>query len=128
MSGLFRVRSVISGGTGASQLSTMYFTDNGTLTAQNAATAVRTFWDSVKTLMVNTYTVQVETSVESIDIATGQPTALTPVTAALVTGTGGTSPNPYANQLLCQWRTGVFVGGQGTHLHPWHRRSHQHCR
>lgn len=112
MSNIWRVRTAITGGSGASQLSTHFFDQAAGLTAQGAADAVHAFWDAIKGKIVNTYSFQVEHVVEDIDYTTGKPTGLTPVTAALVTGTVNNFPNPWATQALVSWRTGLFSGGR----------------
>lgn len=112
VSNLWQVKTQITGGSGAAQLSTMFFDQPAGATAQDAANAVRAFWDGVKTKVSNLYSFQVELAVEDIDIATGKPVGLTAVTAAVVTGTIATGVNPWQTQGLIQWRSGVFLGGR----------------
>lgn len=112
MSNIWRVRTIINGGSGASQLATHYFDQAAGGTAQAAANAVRSFWDSLKNNLHSSYTFQVDQAVEDIDVATGQPTGLTAVTAAVVTGADSSDPLPWATQGLAEWRTGVYLGGR----------------
>lgn len=112
MSNIWQVRTAITGGSGAAQVSTMFFDQAAGLTAQGAADAVHAFWDTLKTKIVNSYTFDVEPVVEDIDTATGSPTGLTAVTVASVSGTLVGDPNPWATQGLVSWRTGVFLGGR----------------
>lgn len=112
MPSVFRVRTAISGGSGAAQVSTQYFLDNGTLTAQNAAVAVRTFWNSLAPNIVDTYHFAVEPAVESIDIGTGQPTQVTGTTTSPVTGGTNTDALPWQTQALIQLRTGTYTAGR----------------
>lgn len=112
MSNIWQVRTAITGGSGAAQVSTMFFDQAAGLTAQGAADAVHAFWDTLKTKIVNSYTFDVEPVVEDIDTATGSPTGLTAVTVASVSGTLVGDPNPWATQGLVSWRTGVFLAGR----------------
>lgn len=89
MSTGFRVRTAITGTNGGPQLGTHYFQTGGTNTAQAAADAVSAFWTPLATLVISGYTFQVEPTVETIDLATGQPTASTPVTSSAITGSAG---------------------------------------
>lgn len=109
---LYRVRTTIAGQSGAGQLATHYFDASGGGTAQDAATAVRTFWDTLKAMISPSYTFQVDNAVELIDSTTGQPTGLVSTTNTLVTGTGGGNQIPPASQGLIQWRTGFFQHGR----------------
>lgn len=111
MSDLYRVRTAILGIAGGPEVATHFFQASAG-TAQDAATAVRTFWDSLKTCVGNGYTFQVENAVELIDQATGQPTGLASTTNTVVTGTGGNNYVPSATQGVIQWRTGLFLGGR----------------
>lgn len=102
----------MAGGSGSSQLSTMYFEEAGALTAQDAANAVHTFWDSIKAFIYSGYTLQVEPEVVSIHVEDGKPTAVTAVSVAQVTGTGGSDPLPWSSQGLVRWSTGEFINGR----------------
>lgn len=109
---LYRVRTSILGNAGGPEVATHFFDASGGGTAQDAATAVRTFWDSLKAQIGSSYNFQVENAVETIDSTTGQPVALTTTTNTVVTGTGGSTYLPAANQGVVQWRTGFFLGGR----------------
>ena len=112
MAQLYRVRTQLVGGSGASQVSTMYFATSDGLLAQDAATAVRTFWDNLKGRIANDYTVQVENEVITIDVATGEPYSSSAVTSSPVVGLQEAEPLPWATQGLVQWATGAFIGGR----------------
>lgn len=109
---MYRVRTNISGGITGPGLSTFYFNDTSPATAQHAADAVHTFWDSIKNRVVNTVTFQVDPTVYTIDVTTGHPTLVTPVTAAPVVGQSTADPLPYSLQGLIEMHTGFFPGGR----------------
>ena len=119
MAGLFRVRTALTGGSGGPQLSTMYFEDTGTFNAQNAADAVHAWWNSVKSVMSSSYSIQVEPLVVSIDPATGQPTSSHGVTTVSVNGTNGTAPLPWSTHAVAQWHTGLYVTGRELRGHTF---------
>ena len=112
MSNLWRVRTALAGGTGADQVSTMFFDQAAGGTAQHAADAVHTFWSSLSSTIITGYTMNVDTIVEDIDIATGKPVAVTSVTAAPITASGASGAMPWATQGLVEWRTGLFLSGR----------------
>lgn len=109
---MWRVRTDITGGPGGAELATHYFDVVGGLTAADANAAVGAFWHTVRDLVHNAYTFSTESEVASVDIATGQVTGLTPVTAIVWAGTVSGQPLPPASQGLIRWRTGTFVGGR----------------
>jgi len=112
MPSVFRVKTAISGGSGSAQLGTMFFEDDGVLTAQHAADAVHDFWDDLSAAISNTYTFAVEGAVDTIDLATGKATGTTAVSVASVPGGGSSPPLPWATQGLIEWRTGFYAGGR----------------
>lgn len=109
---MWRVRTNITGGPGGPELTTMFFDVVGGLTAADANAAVGAFWDTVQDLVHNAYTMATESEVASVDIATGEITGLTPVTAITKPGTVSGQPLPPATQGLLRWRTGTFVAGR----------------
>lgn len=119
MPSVFRVRTALEGGSGGPQVSTMFFSDNGTLTAQHAADAVHTWWNAVKIVMAGSYTIFVEPLVTSIDVTTGQPTAGHTVTSTSFAGTSGADPLPWATQAVAQWHSGVYSGGREIRGHTF---------
>lgn len=108
----WRVRTALSGGSGGAGLSTMYFDATGGLTAQNAATAVRTFWATIANRISNNYTMTVEPLVYEINASTGQPVGVTGTTTTPVSGTDSADEEPWATQGLIFWNTGNFIGGR----------------
>lgn len=108
----FRVRTAIAGGSGGPQLSTMFFSNAGALTAQNAASAVRAFWNDCKGEISSAYVMTVEPEVYVLDTATGQPLSVVSTTTTAVAGTDGGDPLPWATQALIEWPTGIFLGGR----------------
>jgi len=111
MASLYRVRTAITGGPGGAELSTMFF-DASTGTAQNAADAVRAFWNDCKNFILPAYTFAVESAVYTIDSTTGLATAATGTSTASVTGADASDALPPATQGLVRWGTGVFVSGR----------------
>lgn len=109
---IFRVRTNLVGGSGSSQVSTLYFSTTLGATAQDAADAVTQFWTDIKGKINTGYTMKVETEVYTIDLATGEPTSVEGVTSSLVTGTEATNPLPWATQGLIRWTTGTFLNGR----------------
>lgn len=109
---MYRVRTAITGGPGGAELNTMYFDNSLTLTAQDAADAVRAFWDSIKGVIKAGYTMQVESNVVHVADFTGVPTGISTVTTAPVGGTNGLEALPGATQGLLRLHTGVYYGGR----------------
>lgn len=111
MSNLFRVRTAITGGPGGSELSTMFF-DGSAGTPQDAADAVRAFWNDIKGYIFSNYHMKVEDLVYTIDATTGLATAATATSTLVVDGGSGDQPLPPATQGLVRWHTGAFTGGR----------------
>lgn len=109
---MYRVRTLLIGGNGGQQVTTMYFNPIGGLTAADAAAAVGVFWSNCKAVISNGYTMTVDSEVASIDIATGEVTGVESVTGASHTGTVSGDLLPGATQGLLRWRTGIFIGGK----------------
>lgn len=112
MSDLYRVRTQLAGGSGASQVSTMFFSSAGSETAQDAATAVRTFWSGLADYISSAYTASVESDVFLIDQVTGEPTGIESVTVTPVACTQSSDALPWATQGLVRWTTGTFINGR----------------
>lgn len=108
---MYRVRTVFTGTPGAPYLSTMYFAESGG-TAQQAATAVGTFWGAVDSNLTNSINWATEADVALVNAATGAVTAA--VATVPVTGTGALADAqlPRASQGLVRWLTGIYVGGR----------------
>lgn len=112
VSDIYRVRTDLAGGSGASQLSTMFFSSAAGETAAAAATAVSKFWLDLAPAISNLYTMTVEHDVFTIDQVTGQPTGIESTSPAARAGTDAGSALPWATQGLISWTTGTFVGGR----------------
>lgn len=108
---MFRVRTVFSGTPGAPYLSTMYFSEAGG-TAQQAATAVETYWGAVDGQMSNSLNWATEPDVAIVNAANGQVTAATATTPVFGTGSLADAQLPRASQGLVRWLTGIYVGGR----------------
>lgn len=109
---MYRIRTAITGGPGGSELSTMYFNSALTFTAQDAANAVRTFWNAIKGEISSVYTFQVETAVTEVADFTGEPIGVSTVTEAAVVGSNVAEQLPPATQALIRLHTGVYYGGR----------------
>lgn len=109
---LYRVRTDFAGGSGAAQVSTMFFSKAGGETAQDAASAVRALWQALHDVIYTGYTIKVEDQVFLIDQVSGEPTGIESVSTTAVTTTGASDPLPWATQGLMRWTTGTFIGGR----------------
>lgn len=110
---MYRVTTLIGGNyvTGGG-IQEFYFASSGTLTAQNAASAARTFWAAFTTALASGTTFAVQPEVETVSAVNGDVTAVSAVTATIVTCSGtGSIGNP-ASQGLIRWRTGFFSDGR----------------
>lgn len=112
MTSLFRVRTAITGGSGGDQVSTMYFEDSGSLTAQDAATAVYNFWHGNVGAISDQLHFQVEPTVYNIHVETGEATGIESVTTASVAGNASGDPLPWSTQWVMRWNTGTFIAGR----------------
>lgn len=108
---MYRVRTVFSGMQGSPWLNTLFFNEAGG-TAQQAVTAVGTFWGAVDALIDSEVDWTTEPDVTLIDAVSGSPTGI--VTTTPVTGTGSAVGDavPAATQALVRWRTGAFPAGR----------------
>ena len=108
---MYRVRTIFTGPAGSPWLATHWFSEGGG-TAQQAATAARTFWDGIKAHMSTSVTAQVDPVVALIASPTGALTGFEAVTSAPVVGTGATDLAPRSTQGLVQLRTGIIANGR----------------
>lgn len=108
---MYRVRFTFDGVQGSPYLATHYFSE-ALGSAQQAATAAGTFWNSLEPVMASALNWSLERDVSHVNAATGQTTAVTQVNANSGVGSAGAGPLPFANQGLIRWRTGVFAGGR----------------
>ena len=90
---------------------TFYFDAAGGSSAA-AAAAVHTFLNDIRSRVDDFGSMQIETDVANIDVATGQITSLDAVTQDVVTGADGGEHLPGATQGLLQLRSGVYVSGR----------------
>ena len=112
MATLYRVGVDWSGtGVQGGGRSTHYF-DAAAGTAQQAATAVATFWGAVDAFICSTARWDIDQEVSLIDSLTNTITDSDFVSAAGATGTDGSAMLPPATQGLIQWRTVIFVSGR----------------
>ena len=112
MPSMFRVKTSLVGGPGGDQLTTMFFRDDGVLTAQHAADAVRLFWNQVQPDISSAYTAHILSEVDRVDVATGQPTdAVNTTTLPVVMGDAG-DPLPWQTQGLVEYTTGIYLAGR----------------
>ena len=108
---MYRIRTQILNGQGGPWLSTMFF-DEAAGTAQQAATAVGTFWGAIDNFLPSGLAWDVENEVVFVDEASGNPTGLVGVTGPTGTGTIGSEILPTATQVLIRWRTGTYLAGR----------------
>lgn len=106
----YRVIAEWAGPTGAPFYTTLHFRDSGG-TAQQAATAARTFLVAFQNYIHSGTGVTVLPEVFTIDLLTGEPTAVTNTTTTAFGGAASGDPLPRGTQLNIRWRTGTFVGG-----------------
>lgn len=107
------IRTDLTGLSGGPYLSTMHFAGSTLANAQDAADAVRTFWNAVRGEFSPAQTAQVQSDVTVLDDITGEPTGLHQVTApAAVVGLAAGEALPYGVQELVRWRTGSYIAGR----------------
>lgn len=111
MASILRVRTVFSGVSGTPWYSNLYF-DATTETGTSVTVATAAFWTTLKVVISNLITMNVEADVAVIDDVTGDITDLTTGTAASILGTASDEALPRATQGLIRARTGTYVGGR----------------
>lgn len=109
---MYRVRTAITGGPGGAELNTMFFNSALTFTAQQAADAVRQFWQACRPVVSSLYTFQVEPQVTEVADFTGHPIGVHSVTTTQVVGAATGDTLPPANQGLVHLLTGVYYNGR----------------
>lgn len=116
MADMLRARAVLSGWIGGPGLFTAYFGGPGAPTApqaQEAASRVRAFWDSLKANVPATVLINVDPTVATLDPATGTLTGFFGVNPGA--GVSGTSPAnfaPIATAANLRYITNVVVNGR----------------
>lgn len=109
---MYRVRITITGAQGTPWVATHFLDDQGGNTAADAVLAVGALWDNLMQLATDNVSYTSGGVVETVDETTGQPTGLTAVTPETGIGQLSNDPLPWATQMVCQWRTGIFVSGR----------------
>lgn len=107
---VYRVVAEWAGPSGAPYFTTLHFRDSGG-TAQQAATAARTFLVAFQNYISSSCGVTVLPEVFTIDLLTGEPTAVTSTTTTAFGGAAAGDPLPRGTQLNLRFRTGTFVNG-----------------
>jgi len=115
MTVILRVRTVLTGWTGAPGLSTIYWrpgTGGGTTAdATDCVARVRAAWAAISPSLPNAVSAAVQSQVDAIEDSDGQLTgsfSATPV--AVTTGSGGINMAPTAAMFLVRLRTALIVG------------------
>lgn len=106
------VRTQFGSATGTPWLSTMAFGGSSADDAQDAAEAVRAFWDSLKNYISDTVSCNDTGLVDVVNEATGEKTGEWTVDVPAVLCNDSAQALPWATQGLISWRTGVFYSGR----------------
>jgi hypothetical protein len=112
MADLWRVKTTITGDHGAPWYSQQYFATSIGLDTQSAVDAVGAFWDSLKSYIHISNSVNVSGEVDVVDIDTGSLTGVVAVDDVNVTTTKNTTPLPDGIQACGSYGTGVYVSGR----------------
>jgi len=108
-----RVRTIITGVAGTPWYLNHYFLgDDDAGSAAAAVTQVGAFWAALDGLMDNALTITVQADVPTINVGTGEMTALNVDTPVVHGGDSAGDPLPFATQGGIQWNTDTFVGGR----------------
>lgn len=108
-----RIRSILTGVAGTPWYLNHYFLGDDDATSASAAIAqVDAFWQGLDGLMDNAITIAVQGDVPTINVGTGEMTAVNSVTGTTQTGDSAGLPLPYATQGGVQWNTDTFIGGR----------------
>lgn len=108
MATMNRARVAWTNFSGAPGLSTFYL---GSSTVD--MTALRTFFDSIKSLLPNSVTIQVPSSGDQLNDTTGTITGVwTGPAQTSVTGNGGVIGYAGGSGAVVEWLTGLIVGGR----------------
>lgn len=91
----------------------MFFDPEGAFgSAQGAIDAVDDFWNAMLATMAAAISYSVLPEVTTIDVSTGEATAVETGTGQTRTGYAAGDVLPPATQGLIRWTTGVFIGGR----------------
>jgi hypothetical protein len=108
-----RIRSILTGVAGTPWYLNHYFLGDDNASSASAAIAqVAAFWDALDGLMDNAITIAVQGDVPTIDVGSGEMTAVNSVAGDTEAGDSVGLPLPYATQGAVQWNTDVFTGGR----------------
>ena len=108
-----RTDAVMTGVGGSPWYSSMYWDPGNVGTpAQDCIDAAMAFWNTVKSGQENAVLGEVQAEVTTIDVATGNPTAVEVGTAGTWVGVVDGELLPRATQGLARWLTGEYVGGR----------------
>lgn len=108
MATLYKVVTQFTGVAGSPYFNTLMFAGSGG-SAQQAATAVRTFWNALQGNLADTLRGQVDLEVTSIESSTGDPNGVTAVTSSQIVYTASNTMLPRSSQGLVKLRTGAFL-------------------
>lgn len=110
---MFRVRTVISGGTGGPYLSTFYFDEtDGGATPATAVAATVDFWNNIKSVVWSGLVMRTEPEVGILNDGTGVITGIVSTSGGSATGSDGGVPAPWATQGLIRWHCSDFPAGR----------------
>lgn len=107
-----RYRTQLTGPAGAPWLNTFYMDEILGSSAQDLATAVGVFWNTIKPLISTAVTITGQNIVTTMTEATGQPTDEESVSGFTYVGGDGGQVLPWQTQAVINWRTGTWVGGR----------------
>lgn len=109
---MYRVTTTFSGTWVIGGGITRTYFDVGGGTAQQAATAMTTFWTAVRQVIATDLTIAVIGAVETMNDATGAITSVTAVTGSSQLGLDDSVKLPPQTQGIIQLRTGDYVDGR----------------
>lgn len=112
---MLEVRSILSGaGVTGGGVNLLYFDGSTGSDAEAAAFAVNEFWQAIKGALTNAVSIDIDTQVNHVDIATGEILdSVGPVTSYDTTqGTDGTHTLPLSTQGMIHFRTGLYTAGR----------------
>ena len=112
---MIRVRATINGFTGLPGLFTAYFVGSASATTpecQEAADRVRAVWESIKSHIAGSTSIQYPSAVDLLDPTTGAHTGVRSVSLGVSTAGVPANPLPLGTVIAGITRTGVFTGGR----------------
>lgn len=112
MPDLFRSRVQFTGSTGGAGVSTCYFAQAGSTTAQDASDAHGDFFSRIKGRISSEIRMTIDPEVLLINTTSGSPIDAFAVTNRTFLGEDGGDPLPWQTQALVKFQTGVFLAGR----------------